>query len=176
MGGGRRPDFIFCSLDCSNFQWVGGWWWLVAESFIKGQLYNASTKILERKGSISPFSFYGQPPNFWSQVFSLAYPMDEFSFKEMRMWDQSKFTSYCIFVCCESGELGGRRSSRFPCVIPVVETSSDKSWQTLTTELLWDNSQRPKHVDCFFKKAPSQAFDWVSNADPTRGAANVGCG
>ena len=57
--------------------------------------------------------------------FSLAYPADEFSFKEMRTWCQSKFTSYCICVWCESG-VGGRRSSRFPCVIPVTETSKDR--------------------------------------------------
>ena len=28
-----------------------------------------------------------------------------------------------ICVWCELGELGGRRSSRFPCVIPAVEAS-----------------------------------------------------
>ena len=85
--------------------------------------YIASAKILEREGSISPFSFKGQPPDYWSHTFSLACPVDELSFKEMRAWCQSKFTSYCICVLCESGELGGRRSSRFLFVIPVVETS-----------------------------------------------------
>ena len=29
-----------------------------------------------------------------------------------------------FYVSCESRELGGRGSSRFPCVSPVVETSS----------------------------------------------------
>ena len=52
--------------------------------------------------------------------------MVEFSFKEMRMWDQSKISSYCFCVWCESRELGGRGSSRFPCIVPVVETSSDR--------------------------------------------------
>ena len=57
---------------------------------------------------------------------SLAYPLDEFCFKEMRTWSWSNITSHCICVWCESGELGGRRCSRFPCVTPVVESSSDK--------------------------------------------------
>ena len=48
--------------------------------------YIASAKILERQGSISPFSFYGQPPDYWSHAFSLACPVDEFSFKDMRTW------------------------------------------------------------------------------------------
>ena len=47
------------------------------------------------------------------------------------------------------------------------------SCQTSTMELLCKNSWQPKHVDCFRKKAPPQTFNWVLNADPTRGAANV---
>ena len=84
-------------------------------------MYIASAKIPE--GSISPFSFYGQPPDNQSHVFSLASPVDEVSFKEMRTWDRFKITSYCICDWFESGELGGRRSLKFPCVTPVVETS-----------------------------------------------------
>ena len=39
----------------------------------------------------------------------------------------SEISSYCFFFWCESRELGGRGSSRFFCVIPVVETfSSDR--------------------------------------------------
>ena len=53
--------------------------------------------------------------------------MDEFSFKKMMTKGQSKILYSCICVCCESGELGRRRSSRFLCVTPVVETfSSDR--------------------------------------------------
>ena len=45
----------------------------------------------------------------------------------MRTWDQSKISYSCICVCYESGELGRRRSLRFPCVTSVVETfSSDR--------------------------------------------------
>ena len=42
-------------------------------------MYIASAKIPEREGSISQFSFYRQPPDYQSHVFSLAYPVDEFS-------------------------------------------------------------------------------------------------
>ena len=53
--------------------------------------------------------------------------MDEFYFKEMRTWGQSKISSYCFCVWCESGELRGRGSPRFPCVTPMVESfSSDR--------------------------------------------------
>ena len=47
------------------------------------------------------------------------------------------------------------------------------SCQTSTMELLCKDSWQPKHVDCLSKKAPPQTFNWVLNADPTRGAANV---
>ena len=35
-----------------------------------------------------------------------------------------------------------------------------------------ENSQRPYHVDYFYKKAPPQIFDWISNAPTTGGAVN----
>ena len=45
----------------------------------------------------------------------------------MRTWVQSKILSSCICVWCETGELGRKRSLRFPCATPVVEIfSSDK--------------------------------------------------
>ena len=56
--------------------------------------------------------------------------MDKFSFKEMRTRAQSKILSYFIYVRCESEELGGRRSSRFPCVTRVVETSDGVAFRT----------------------------------------------
>ena len=49
-------------------------------------VYIASAKIPEREGSISPSNFYGQLPGYWSHVFSLIYPVDECSFKEMKTW------------------------------------------------------------------------------------------
>ena len=82
------------------------------------------------------------------------------------MWGQHKITSYCICVSCESGKLGERMSLRFPYVTPVVETSKERVAK----------HQRPRNVDCFLKKAPPQSSNWTLNADPTRGAVNVGCG
>ena len=65
----------------------------------------ASVKMLEHEGTISPSSFYGQLPDYYSHVFCLVYQVDEFSFyyshvfylvyqvdefsfKEMRTWGQ----------------------------------------------------------------------------------------
>ena len=86
-------------------------------------MYITLAKIDKRKGSISSFSFRGQPPDYQSHIFSLAYPVDEFSFKEMRTWDRFKITFYCICDWCESEESGGR-SSKFPC------GNLRQSWQT----------------------------------------------
>ena len=57
-------------------------------------------------------------PLIWATIFhtffSLIHPVDEFFFKEMRMWSQPK-TSYC-FLCvwCKSKELGGRGEYKTP--------------------------------------------------------------
>ena len=83
-----------------------------------------SAKMPQHEGSISSSSFYGKLPDYQSHVFSLIYPVDEFSLKEMKAGDQSKISSYCFCVWCESRELEGRGSSRFPCITPVVETFS----------------------------------------------------
>ena len=48
--------------------------------------------------------------NYYSHVFSLIRPVDEFSFKEMTTWGQFKISSGCLYVLCESKELGGRVS------------------------------------------------------------------
>ena len=102
-------------------------------------MYIASAKILEREGNFSSSSFYGQPPDNKSHASRLAYPVDEFSFKEMRTWGQSKITSYCICVWCESGELKGKRSSGLPCVTTVGKTSYDRVAKH-QPELLCENS------------------------------------
>ena len=87
----RRPNFCyFCSLEC----------YVSAES-------------LQREGSISSCSFYGQLADYYSHVFSLIHPVDEFSFKEMRTWSQSKISSCCLCVWCKSKEMWGRGSPRF---------------------------------------------------------------
>ena len=63
-------------------------------------MFTASAKIQEREGSISPSSFYVQLPDYWSDywshVISFICPVDEFSFKEMKTWGQSKILSYCF--------------------------------------------------------------------------------
>ena len=43
-------------------------------------------------------------------------------------------------------------------------------------ELLCENSQRPKHVDYFCKKAPPQMFHWIPNTPLIGGTVNVGVG
>ena len=60
---------------------------------------------LEREGNISLSSIYGQLADNYSHVFSLMHPVDEFSFKEMRMWGQPMISSCCLCVTCESREL-----------------------------------------------------------------------
>ena len=87
-------------------------------------LFIGSAKIPEREGSISPSSFYRQLPDYQSHDFSLIYPVGEFSFKGVKTRGQSKVSSYCLCIWCESRELGSRGSSRFSCVTPVVEAFS----------------------------------------------------
>ena len=36
--------------------------------------------------------------NYYSNIFSPNHPVDEFSFKEMRMWGQSMISSCCLCV------------------------------------------------------------------------------
>ena len=50
---------------------------------------------MEHEGSISACSFCGKLADCYSKVFSLIHPVDEFSFKEMRTWGQSKISSCC---------------------------------------------------------------------------------
>ena len=73
-----------------------------------------------------------------------------------------------------------RRIRRQEFKIPLCNPSGGnllrQSCQTSTTDLLCENSQQPKHVDCFRKRAPPDTSDRILNADPTRGVVNVGCG
>ena len=69
---------------------------------------------------LKPWSTRGAShhPLIWATIihafFSLIHPVDEFSFKEMRMWGQPKTSSCCLCVWCKSKELGGRGSTRSP--------------------------------------------------------------
>ena len=107
----------------------------------------------------------------------------------MKTWGLSKVSSYCFFVWCESGELGGRGSWRFSYVISVVELwillcnhsypqteSHLESHETSATVLFCENSQRSWHVDCFRKLTPRQNSDRTPNADPAGVRVSVGWG
>ena len=58
-----------------------------------------STESLECEGNISSSSFYGQLTDYFSLIFNFIHPVDEFSFKEMRTWYQSKISS--CYLCVE---------------------------------------------------------------------------
>ena len=58
----------------------------------------------------------------------------------------------------------------------LIHEPSKTKLSTSAMELLCENSERSQHVDCFRKKAPPQTSDRILNADPIRGAVNVGCG
>ena len=95
-------------------------------------------------------------PLIWATIihtfFSLIHPVDELSFKEMRMWGQPKTSSCCLCVWYKSKELRSRGSTRFPKsmverfsadFLPAIESywteSHLKFCQTSTTELLCKN-------------------------------------
>ena len=96
---------------------------------------------------------------------------------------------FCFCLWCKSGKLGGRMSPRFPCVTPIRESfisnllraiisywteSHLESYQTFTMELFCKKNQRPKDVDNFRKKTPSQMLEWIPNAPPI-GKVLVNC-
>ena len=87
--------------------------------------------------------------------------MDEFYFKEMRTWGHSKISSDCAYKSCESRELGGKRSSRFPCVTPVVETFSSVrvTFRTLSN-INTPQPKQPTVLTCrlLLQKSPTTGF------------------
>ena len=113
-------------------------------------LSSSSDKIQERERSISPSSFYGQQPNYQSHVFSLIYPVGEFSsFKEMETWSQSEISPYCfVFGVDQENQEAGRVQNSL--VQPQWWKSQTQlylqSRQTSVTELPCKNSQRPSHL------------------------------
>ena len=46
--------------------------------------------------------------------------------RKKNMWGHSNISSYCSCVWCESRESGGIVSSKFLCITPVAENSSEK--------------------------------------------------
>ena len=86
--------------------------------------YIAPAKILEREESISPFKFMGSCPTINHTFLALA---TQWMSSPSRKWELGVSPRLCfIVICvwCELGETGGRWSSRFPCVTPVVEIFS----------------------------------------------------
>ena len=82
----------------------------------------ASAKTLEREESILSSSFCWQMADYYSHFFSLINQLDEFSFKEIRTWGQSKISSFCLCVWCKSREWRGSGNPRFK--TPMVEVFS----------------------------------------------------
>ena len=72
--------------------------------------------------------------------------------------------------------IGRQEEFKIPLCNPSGGNLLRQSCQTSTTGLFCKNSQQPKHVDCFCKRAPPQTSDQILNADSTRGVVNVGCG
>ena len=112
-------------------------------------------------------------------VAHFVYQVDEFSLKEMRTWDQSKISSSCICVWCESGELGCRRNSRLPCVNPMVKIfSSDRVTFRILSNI--NNKaplqKQPTALTSRMLLQKSSTTDHIPNPDLTGGAVNVGCG
>ena len=96
----------------------------------------------------------------------------------MRTWGQYKISSYCSCVWCESRESEGRGSLRFPCVTPVVETSSHRvTFRNLSNINNGAPLQKQSTgLTCFRRKAPPQTSEWIPNTDPIRGDVILGMG
>ena len=64
-------------------------------------IFIASLKSQSARGVSHHPPFMGNCPIISHTFFSLIYPVDEFSLKEIRMWGQSKILSYYFFVWCK---------------------------------------------------------------------------
>ena len=79
--------------------------------------------------------------------------MVDFCFKEMRTRCQSEISSYCFCVWCESRELGGRVSSRYPCVTRLVKTFSPDRVALRTLSNIHDGTP--------LRKQPTALTGWL---------------
>ena len=96
----------------------------------------------------------------------------------MRTWGWSKITYYWICVWRETGEIWGRRSSRFPCVTPVTEMFSLD--RVAIRILLNINNivpllKQPTALTCWLFPQKGSTSNWTASADLTGGAVSVGC-
>ena len=83
---------------------------------------NALAKTLEREGRISWYSFCKQLADYYSHVFSLTTHCQWVLLQGNKTWVQSKISSCCLCLWCNSRELIDRGSPRF--TTPIVESSS----------------------------------------------------
>ena len=104
----------------------------------------ALAKTLEQERNIPSFSFYGKLADCCSLIFSLIHPVDEFSFKKMRMWGQSKISSCCICVWCKSREIGGKGGGKVSpqTFLPTVKVRVRVNFEILYIALTKSRSAR----------------------------------
>ena len=117
-----------------------------------------SAQSLEREGSISSFRFYGQLAVYYSHVISLIHLVDEFSFKEMRTWGQSKISFCCLCVWSKSTEMGEERVQDSP----VVESFST---DLPARESYWTESHLKFCLTStteFLRESMWSTFSWLS--------------
>ena len=80
---------------------------LHSATFVVWSVSSFLAQSLERDGNMSS-SFYRQSADYYSHVFSLIHPVDEFPFKEKRSRVQPIIISCCLCVTCVSRDLGVR--------------------------------------------------------------------
>ena len=126
-------------------------------------VYIAHAKILGWGGEHLTIQ---QASDFQSRIFSLAYPMDELSFKEIKTWGQSKITYLIVFIFGVNKEKQEGGEFQDSSVQPMwwkfsLQTELHSEFhQTSTTELLFENNQWLQQVNCSRKKATPQTSDW----------------
>ena len=85
---------------------------------------------------------------------------------------------FCVW--CESRELGGRGSSRFSYVTPVVETSWDRVAFRIPSNIsngaLLRKQQTALTIWLLPQESPTQTSGKTLNTDLTGGLVNVACG
>ena len=124
---------------------VGGLIWLF------GVLAMLQLKPWSTRGASYHPAFMG---NYYSQAFSLIYPLDEFSFKEMRTWGQFKISSGCLCVLCKSKELGGSVS----CFVLCKQITLGKHLKLFHGSISFSEGKRLIHSFHIYEKKSLKIF------------------
>ena len=126
------------------------------------------------KGASHHLTFIGSHPII-SYTF-LALPTQRMS-SPSRKWERGIGSRLHLFYLwlVWIRRIGGWQEFKIPLCNPSSGNLLRLSCQTSTMEFLCENSERPKYIDCFRKKAPPQTSDQILNADLTRAVVNVGC-